>query len=142
LEQVRRPLLVVAAVIERNGEILICQRQAGDSHEYKWEFPGGKVEAGETPKQALERELVEELGIQAEVGEEIARYEYRYPKRPPILILFHRVAVFEGVPVPNCFEQMRWERRSELPGYDFLDGDRDFVKRLARGEYRKSHDPP
>lgn len=130
-----RPLLVVAGVIERNGEILVCQRQAGDSHQFKWEFPGGKVETGETPRQALERELQEELGVQADVGEEIARYEYRYPKRLPILLIFFRVVNFEGDPAALAFEQIRWERRDRLIQYDFLDGDRDFVRRLSRGEY-------
>ncbi len=133
----RRQLLVVAGLIERDGKILVCQRQAGDSHQFKWEFPGGKVETGETPKQALERELEEELGIRAEVAEEIARYEFRYPKRPPILLIFYRVGKFEGEPASLAFEQIRWEPREQLTLYDFLDGDRDFVRRLSRGEYRR-----
>ncbi len=129
--------MVVAGLIERDGKILVCQRQAGDSHQFKWEFPGGKVETGETPKQALERELEEELGIRAEVAEEIARYEFRYPKRPPILLIFYHVGAFEGEPASLAFEQIRWEPREQLTTYDFLDGDRDFVRRLARGEYRR-----
>ncbi len=133
----RRPLLVVAGLIERDGKILVCQRQAGDSHEFEWEFPGGKVETGETPKQALQRELSEELGIRAEIVEEIARYEYRYPKRPPILLIFLRVGPFEGEPASLAFEQIRWEPRSRLNAYNFLDGDRDFVRRLMRGEYTR-----
>lgn len=131
-----RPLIVVAGVIEKDGQILVCQRQAGDSHEYKWEFPGGKVETGETPRQALERELSEELGVAAAVGQEIARYEYRYPKRLPIVLIFFRVLSFQGEPAPLAFEQIRWETRDRLTQYDFLDGDRDFVRRLSRGEYR------
>lgn len=129
---VPRSLLVVAGVIERDGLVLVCQRQAGDTHAFKWEFPGGKVEPGETPQQALMRELNEELGITAEVGEEIARYEYRYARRPPIMLIFYRVRAFEGEPKPLVFEAIRWEPHSRLPAYDFLDGDREFIRRLSR----------
>jgi 8-oxo-dGTP diphosphatase len=129
------PSLVVAAVVERGGLILICQRRADDTHPFKWEFPGGKVERGEEPRRAIERELHEELGIAATAGPEIVRYEHRYPKRPPILLIFYRVAEFTGEPVNQVFEQIRWEPPHRLPSYDFLDGDTDFVRRLARGEF-------
>ena len=69
---------VVAAVIERDGRILIGQRKAGGRHGLKWEFPGGKVEPGEEPREALARELREELGIEAQIGEEIERYDFSY----------------------------------------------------------------
>jgi 8-oxo-dGTP diphosphatase len=124
-------------VIQRDGEILICQRQAGDSHALKWEFPGGKVEAGETPREALQRELTEELGICAVVADEIARYEFRYARRPPILLIFFHVGAFEGEPASLEFQQIRWVRPDRLRDFDFLDGDRDLVRRLARGEYRR-----
>ncbi len=128
-----RPILmVVAAVIERDGHILIGQRRAKDRHALKWEFPGGKVEPNEHPKEALRRELQEELRIDAEIGPEIVRYEFQYPKRSPILLIFHSVATFEGEPSNDAFEQIKWELRERLPDYDFLDGDHDFVRRLAR----------
>jgi 8-oxo-dGTP diphosphatase len=126
--------LVVAAVIERDGMILIGQRRSNDRHGLKWEFPGGKVEAGEGPREGLQRELREELGVEAEIGPEIARYEFQYPKRAPILLIFHSVTRFEGELQSLSFEEIRWETRLRLPGYDFLDGDVDFVRRLARGE--------
>jgi 8-oxo-dGTP diphosphatase len=66
---------VVAAVIERDGLVLICQRKRGGRHPLKWEFPGGKIESGEDPKTALERELREELGIAARIGEQLDDYE-------------------------------------------------------------------
>ena len=72
---------VVAAVIERDGRILICQRRRGQAHELKWEFPGGKLEPGESPEVALRRELREELAIDAAPETEITRYEYAYPGR-------------------------------------------------------------
>lgn len=122
---------VVAAVIERDGRILICRRPEGKAHPLKWEFPGGKVEAGEEPLSALARELDEELGIRAEIGPAIARYEYAYEGRPPILLAFYRVTRFEGEPRNLVFHEIRWEVPQALAGYDFLEGDVEFVKRLA-----------
>jgi 8-oxo-dGTP diphosphatase len=130
-----RPIIVVAAVIERaDGKVLIGQRQNGDRHAFKWEFPGGKVERGETPLDALVRELREELAIDAVIGPEIVRYEHSYANRPPILLIFYRVSDFHGELTARAFEQILWETRERLPGYDFLDGDIDFVRRLARRE--------
>jgi 8-oxo-dGTP diphosphatase len=126
--------MVVAAVIERDGQILIGQRRAGDRHPLKWEFPGGKVEPYENPRDALRRELREELGIDASIGPEILRYEFQYPHRSPILLIFHHVTEFVGEMRNGVFEQVRWEARERLPRYDFLDGDVDFVRRLARGQ--------
>ena len=127
-------VLVVAAVIEREGRILIGQRCSTDRHPLKWEFPGGKVESQENPRDALQRELREELGIEAEIGAEIARYEFQYPKRSAILLIFYAVDRFAGEVQNLCFEQIVWESRSKLPGYDFLEADIDFVGRLAREE--------
>lgn len=129
----RSELRVVAGVIERDGQILVGQRRAGDRFQFKWEFPGGKIEPDEDPKAALARELLEELGIDAEIGEELARYEHSYPGRTTILLMFYRVTEFAGEPCNNVFESIRWEVRDRLPEYDFLDGDVDFVRRLARG---------
>ncbi len=128
-----RSVIVVAGVLEREGRFLIGQRMAGDRHALKWEFPGGKVEPGESPKEALRRELREELGIEARIGPEIARYEQVVTGRPPLVLLFHRVESFEGEPEPRTFQQIAWERPEALAGYDFLDGDLDFIRRLARG---------
>lgn len=119
---------VVAAVIEREGRILICQRRRGQAHELKWEFPGGKLEPGESPETALQRELREELAIEATLAGEITRYEYAYPGRAPILLIFFRVTEFTGQPRNLVFERMEWEPRERLPEYDFLEGDVDFVR--------------
>ncbi len=128
--------MVVAGLIRRDGQLLIGQRHHDDRHGLKWEFPGGKVEVGETPRRALERELSEELGIEARIGPEVGRYEFQYPKRRPILLIFHLVTEFRGEPRNEVFEQVRWESMGNLPSYDFLDGDLDFVRRLARGDVR------
>lgn len=113
---------------------MICQRRNGQRHALKWEFPGGKVERGEEPRRALERELREELDIGAVAGEEIGRYEYRYPQRAPILLIFYRVTEFQSEPRNLEFEQMVWVEPRRLTEFDFLEGDQDFIRRLARGE--------
>lgn len=125
---------VVAGVMEREGRILICRRRVDGWHPLKWEFPGGKVEPGEEPRSALARELHEELGIQAIIGREIAQYEYAYPGRKPILLIFYSVDEYGGELANLDFAEIAWEPREVLPRYDFLEGDIDFVARLSRGE--------
>jgi 8-oxo-dGTP diphosphatase len=122
---------VVAGIIRRGGRILICRRTAAQAHALKWEFPGGKVEAGESPQQALCRELHEELALDCQIGDEVERYPFRYPSKDPILLIFHAVTDFSGEPRNCVFEEMRWVAPAELPRFDFLEGDVEFVKRLA-----------
>jgi 8-oxo-dGTP diphosphatase len=122
---------VVAAVIERDGLVLIAQRKSTGQHPLKWEFPGGKVEPDETPGAALVRELAEELGISAEVGAEIERYEYQYAGSWPILLIFYRVTDLSGEPRNLDFEQILWAPRRRLREYDFLEGDADFLARYS-----------
>ncbi len=132
-----RPVIkVVAAVIERDGKILIGQRRKTDSHGLKWEFPGGKVERGESPVAALARELEEELGIQARIGRAIGRHTHYYPKRATIQLAFYLVKEFGGEPQSIAFERIIWESPQNLTAYDFLAGDADFVKQLAAGELK------
>jgi len=123
--------IVVAAVMERDGNILIGQRKLGDTHPLKWEFPGGKVERGESPQAALSRELREELDIDAVVGPEITRYEARYPGRSPFVLIFYEVSEFRGEPRNIVFEQILWEPRHRLHEFDFLEADIEFVHRLS-----------
>ena len=122
---------VVAAVIERAGLILIGQRRPGVPHPLKWEFPGGKVEPDEDPRTALARELREELHIDAGIGPEITRYEYQYPGRPPILLIFYKVERFEPEPRNLVFERIAWVSASDLATYDFLEGDAKFIAQLT-----------
>ena len=89
------------------------------------------MEANETPVAALVRELEEELGIRAEIGPQVADYEYAYPARPPIRLIFYGVTKFTGQVENRVFEEIRWETRGRLPEYDFLEGDVDFVRMLA-----------
>ncbi len=131
----RTPLLVAAGIIHRDGQVLVGQRRRNDRHPFKWEFPGGKVEYGESPQEALIRELREELQIEAVIGSELARYEHDYPSGSRVHLLFFAVPDFAGEPQARVFEQICWTGLHLLPSLDFLDGDLDFVKRLARGDY-------
>ena len=131
-----RPITTVtAAVIERDNRVLICRRRMDQDHPGKWEFPGGKLEPGEEPAESLRRELREELSIAATIGQEITRYEYNYPGRKPIRLVFFCVTDFQGEPDYSQFHQVEWAPRTELPRYDFLEGDVDFVRDLAAGKF-------
>lgn len=119
--------IVVAGILEKDGKILICQRRADQPHPLKWEFPGGKLEGAETPQSALTRELREELAIEAEPGIELTRYEFAYPGKKPILLIFLKVPAWEGEPRNLIFETMTWASPESLNRYDFLEGDRPFL---------------
>jgi len=125
--------VAAVALVDAEGRVLVQQRPPGKPMADLWEFPGGKVEAGETPESALIRELREELAIEASIGEEMAREQIVYPGRTPIELIFFRVPDFQGEPQNLDFEQIVWAGRDELESYDFLEGDLPFVTKLARG---------
>jgi 8-oxo-dGTP diphosphatase len=125
---------VVAALIVRGEEILICQRGKDQPMPLKWEFPGGKIEPGEQQIAALHRELEEELGIAASIEEKVASVEHHYKKGGAVELHFYRVRKYEGELQNKIFEQFRWVNRRDLPSYDFLDADRDIVRRIAKGK--------
>src|SRR5690349_18215059 len=112
---------IVAAVMVKDGKVLICQRKANQEFPFKWEFPGGKIEKDEETTAALRRELKEELDIDAEIGAEITRFGYNYPKKPRIMLIFFRVDKFEGKIVNKVFEQTRWVPTKQLPMFDLLE---------------------
>src|ERR1035437_2042022 len=126
---------VVAAVLQSHGKILIGQRVPEQSHPRKWEFPGGKVEPGESPEQALARELEEELGISGASGELMARYCFTYPGKDQIELIFFRVRQFSGEPQSLIFHDLRWHPKSELDGLDFVEGDREFIRGIYTSAY-------
>jgi 8-oxo-dGTP diphosphatase len=125
-------ITVVAAIVERDGLILICQRRQGDRFGLKWEFPGGKVQTGETPEQALARELREELGVSARVGKEVFRTRHRYAEVGGELELIFFLADLGPEPLENhAFEQVVWSERGRLTQFDFLPADRELITLLA-----------
>ena len=133
-------MITVTAGILRDGErLLICQRRAGARFGLKWEFPGGKIEGGESAEECLRRELREELAVEAEIGPEAYQTEHRYPGGFSVRLLFFWVSTYAGTPANLDFERIEWVERERLPEYDFLEADRELVDRLARGEV--SSDP-
>jgi 8-oxo-dGTP diphosphatase len=139
---VQKPLrLVVAALILRGTagegsgvEVLICQRKPDQPMSLKWEFPGGKIEAGETSEDALARELNEELGITAVIGRRVARIRHKYRNGGAIDLQFFMVQEFDGVLENRIFNDMRWAPLADLPGYDFLAADLGLIRDLSEGK--------
>ena len=128
-------ITVVAAIIERaDRRLLIGQRRRSDSSPLKWEFPGGKVEAGETLESALRRELREELGIDSQVGEEVAPISHNYPNGSSVELHFFLIASYRGELRNRVFADVRWVGLRELKNYDFLEADRELVSNLAKGK--------
>ena len=126
--------LVAAALILRNGKVLICQRTKHQPMPLKWEFPGGKIEEGEQPRDAMRRELEEELGILAHVGAEVARVRHSYKNGGTVELRFFAVSGFDGEIENRIFRDVRWVEREKLPEYDFLDADREVISQIAAGK--------
>lgn len=129
---------VVAAVIERSDRrLLIGQRRRTDTSPLKWEFPGGKVEEGETPEAALARELKEELGATLRKSAPIGRVVHKYAQTPEELeILFYAVEISEAEVTPRAFEKIAWVLPKELVDYDFLAANTQLVAQLATGRIK------
>ncbi len=125
---------VVAAVIERDGKLLVCQRTRHQTMPLKWEFPGGKIEEGEQPRDALRRELEEELGIDARIGDEIKRLRHTYPNGAMVELRFFVVREYQGEIENRIFREVQWSLPKDLPSYDFLDADATLVTDLAAGK--------
>lgn len=129
---------VVAAIILRDDRVLICQRTEEQSFPLQWEFPGGKIEPGEEPVAALERELEEELGIRAVIGPELATVRHRYQKQGrdeelAVELRFFAVREYSGEIENRIFRQLRWEERAMLDVESFLEADRELVRWLKDG---------
>ncbi len=125
---------VAAALILRGDTVLICQRRADQPMAHKWEFPGGKMEQGETAEQALARELDEELSIRAEIGSRVLRLRHTYRSGGAVDLQFFAVHRFEGELRNNIFQEVRWCELRNLPAYDFLAADRSLIRDLAAGK--------
>ncbi len=132
-------VLVVAAVIVRGGHVLVCQRSRSGKFPLKWEFPGGKVQSGESPETALIRELREELAVDATIGAEIYRTRHKYPEMPSAVELIFLAATIESGEIHNrVFEAISWVTPQELQEIDFLEADRELIAKLATGDIQLS----
>lgn len=125
---------VVAGLIVKDGKLLVCQRTRHQTMPLKWEFPGGKIEEGEQPRDALRRELEEELGILAKVGDEVKRIQHEYPNGGMVELRFFVVRAYEREIENRIFKDMQWAEPKELPKFDFLEADLTLVRDLAAGK--------
>jgi 8-oxo-dGTP diphosphatase len=125
---------VVAGLITQGGKLLVCQRTRHQTMPLKWEFPGGKIEAGEQPRDALRRELEEELGIRATIGDEVKRVQHAYPNGGMVELRFFLVREYLGEIENKIFRDMQWAEPQNLPAFDFLEADLTLVNDLAAGK--------
>jgi mutator protein MutT len=130
-------LTVVAALIQSEGKLLVCQRRRGDTFGLMWEFPGGKRKPGETLEAALARELLEELGATARIGPELYRTRHKYAEMAEsIELVFFAASIDPRDARNNVFEQILWCARESLRDLDFLPADRELIEMIALGTLR------
>tara|TARA_B100002052_G_scaffold202711_1_gene185065 strand:- start:114 stop:512 length:399 start_codon:yes stop_codon:yes gene_type:complete len=124
-----KTILVTGAIIQTDSNFLIGRRGKDEKSAGMWEFPGGKLEEGESPKECIKRELKEELNIDAEIGELFFSYTYNYP---PISyeLYFFKVNSFFGEPVKSVHDKLKWEKLKNFYKYDFLPGDGPLIDKL------------
>jgi 8-oxo-dGTP diphosphatase len=121
---------VTAAVIDRDGRVLIARRRSGDRFGGVWEFPGGKIEPGESPEESLRREIDEELGMAIEIGPCLGAFPYVSPAWSIELIAFRAVWT-SGTMILREHDEVRWVAPGELASYPFAEPDRPIVHLLA-----------
>lgn len=125
---------VVAGLIVKDGKLLVCQRTRHQTMPLKWEFPGGKIEQKEQPRDALRRELEEELGIHATIGDEVVRIQHEYPNRTIVELRFFVVREYQGEIENRIFKDIQWALPKDLSKFDFLEADLTLVKDLTAGK--------
>ena len=126
-------ITVIAGVIERDSRILIAKRKKNSFLGGKWEFPGGKLEDNETPEECLKRELMEEFGIESEIGDFICSTRHPLNCQTIINLTVYRINYVSGEFNLYDHDEIRWIRRSELNQYDFPEADYAVVKKLMEG---------
>lgn len=126
-----RSIVVVAAIVVVDEHVLVTQRPTNVHLPNVWEFPGGKVEPGESLQAALRRELREELGIEAEILDECFTTTHSYPEKI-VELHFFNCAIIEGEPRAIEVADVRWVQLSELRSLEFPEADQDLIERLAR----------
>lgn len=132
--QTKTPIVqVTAAIIVHNGKVLIARRNVDDRMAGLWEFPGGKLESGETPQQCLQRELHEELEMEAAIGNALGTSIFHYDHISIELMAYR--AFWNGRPFRLVSHQAcEWVTPEQLAGFVFTPADLPFVRRLVRGE--------
>ena len=125
---------VVAGLIVKDGKLLVCQRTRHQTMPLKWEFPGGKIEEREQPRDALRRELEEELGILATIGDEVKRIQHEYPNGGMVELRFFVVRDYAKEIENRIFKDIQWAEPKDLPKFDFLEADLTLVRDLAAGK--------
>jgi len=118
---------VAVGILRRDGKILACQRKRGGRYELKWEFPGGKLEKGESIGDCLARELREELSIRIHAIDRMEVQSAEYEDGGLYEVAYCGVTGFDGEPTNNVFEQVRWVTLEELRSLDILEGNKDFI---------------
>ncbi len=129
----RDPILVTAGVLIRNGRVLVARRKAGSHLAGFWEFPGGKLEPGESPEECLARELREELGVSVRVGRILEAIYHRYPEKS-VLLLFYACELTDGEPRALDVAEVAWVRKAELLDLDWVPADVAFIEKLKSEE--------
>ncbi len=127
----RKAIRVVAGLIFKADCVLVCQRHEKSAFPLKWEFPGGKVESGESDDAALRRELAEELGIVVHGVRQIFQDRHSYPDGPEVSLGFFRVLAYDGEANNLVFQRMEWVKLDQLDNFDFLEGDRRLIRQLT-----------
>ncbi len=132
-------IVVVAGLIVRDGKLLIARRPSGKHMAGKWEFPGGKLEKGESPEQALQRELLEELGVRTQTGRVYHVIAHSYPEKD-VLLLFYRSRLLSGEPRAIEEAEVRWISESELRDFDWAEADDPLIERIAQDGFGELSD--
>ena len=125
-----KTIKVTGAIIQKDNNFLIGRRGKDEKSAGMWEFPGGKLEEGESPKECIKRELKEELNIDAEIGELFSSYTYNYP-HVSYELYFFKVNSFFGAPAKRVHDKLRWEKLKNFYKYDFLPGDGPLIDKLV-----------
>ncbi|MGB8953264.1 MAG: (deoxy)nucleoside triphosphate pyrophosphohydrolase [Candidatus Aminicenantales bacterium] len=132
---------VAAAIMEKDGKVLIAKRKRGDRQEGLWEFPGGKIERGETPEHCLQRELREEFGIEIKVGQIFCVHAHRTPALS-IELNAYEVSHLEGEFRLREHSEIQWVSPQELDAYSFSEPDIPVVRKLKHSLLHKARTLP
>ena len=128
-----KTIVVTGAIIQHRGKFLIGRRGSAEKSPGMWEFPGGKLEKGESLKDCIKRELKEELKINAEIGDLYSNYTYEYPHLSYELY-FYKVLSFSGDLVKTVHDKLKWEKVGNFYKYEFLSGDGPVIKKLVNDQ--------